>query len=318
MRTPLVSAVIASWNAAEFLPATLATAVAQTWPNLEVIVVDDGSTDDTARAIAPFLPRIRYQRRSHQGLAAARNEGLRLAAGDYIALLDADDLWHPEKVAVQVEIAGRYPETGLLACNGVEFAGDVVLQPTLLFDPFTDAIEASGVGEVTADFQRALIVNNGICCPSQVMIPRRVVAEIGPFIDSGAQDYDYYLRVSREHPITLHHHCHTRWRYRPDSMSGVRDYRWIRWGLDSLPVLAAHRTRCRPEDRDLLEARLTKWIHTVGYALRTQGREQGRLAASAKLVSLLGVWPSRATTLKHLAALWTPDLVHRSVTRWVR
>jgi glycosyltransferase involved in cell wall biosynthesis len=316
--TPLVSVVIATWNTARYLPATLASALGQTWPNLEVIVVDDGSTDDTAEVITPFLPRIRYVRRSHRGLAAARNEGVRLARGDYIALLDADDLWLPEKIAVQVEIAARHPETGLVACNAVEFDDDQVLREDLLFEPFLRAIAASPSGEVTANFERELITGNGISAPSQVLIPRRVLQEIGPFIDSGAQDYDYYLRVSRRFPVTVHRHHLARWRYRPDAMSGAHADRPVRWGLYALPVLLAHRTRCRAEYRPLLEARIRGLTMRIGQDLMTRGRERGRLAATSHLLTVLRARPWPPTALMHLAGLWIPKLASRIGARPAR
>ena len=192
MNSPLVSVVIAAWNAAAYLPETLVTALEQTWPNLEVILVDDGSTDDTAAAVAPFLPRIRYERRSHQGLAATRNEGIRLAKGDYIALLDADDLWHSEKIAVQVAIAQQNPHSGLIACDAYEFSNAQVLRESLFPGFVAPAVQASPTGQITRDFQRELIEDNLITCPAQVLLPRQVVEQIGPFTDSGAQDYDYW------------------------------------------------------------------------------------------------------------------------------
>ncbi len=318
MNGPLVSVVIASWNTAVHLPQALASAVGQTWPNLEVIVVDDGSTDATREAIAPFLPRVRYERRSHQGLAAARNEGIRLAQGDYIALLDADDVWRPEKIATQVEIAGRHPETGLVVCNGVEFAEDRVLRETLLAEAFLRALAASPSGEVTADFQRDLIARCGISCPSQVLIPRGVLQECGPFSDSGAQDYDYYLRVSRRRPITVHHHRHAMWRYRPDSMSGPREDRPVRMGIPALSVLLAHRERCLAEYRHLLEARIRGLTTSLCYELMKRGREDDRLAATSDLVRILRAQPWPPTPLAYLAVLWTPESAYRVGVRVTR
>lgn len=232
MTPPLVSVVIATWNARRYLPETLGSALDQTWPNLEVIVVDDGSTDGTHEAITEFLPRIRYERRPHQGLAAARNEGIRLARGDYVALLDADDLWHPEKVAVQMEVAQRHPETGMIVCDGVEFSGDSILRETLLLEPFLRVLRSAGKEEVTGDFQRELIAGCCIGCPAQVLIPRHVLAELGAFIDSGAQDYDFYLRLTLRYPIALHAHSrpvakperlHVRRWSRPEADLGLRE-----------------------------------------------------------------------------------------------
>ena len=114
---PLVSVIIPAFNAAAFVAETLASAQAQTWPNLEIIVVDDGSTDDTAaivEAAAAGDPRITLLRQPNAGVAAARNRAIAAAQGAYVAPLDADDLWHPDNVRAQVEALERAgPATAL-------------------------------------------------------------------------------------------------------------------------------------------------------------------------------------------------------------
>ncbi len=198
MTSLLVSVVIAAYNAARYLPETLESALAQTHAHREIIVVDDGSTDDTAARVASYRSRVTYIRRAHGGLAAARNAGLRMVRGDYIALLDADDLWKPEKLEVQLDVARRHPESGLIVCDGVQFDGDAVLDSGLLGRTLARARDASPGGEITGHFHRALLEGSTITCPAQTLIPRRVMEELGPFIDSGAQDLDT-LPVLRAH-----------------------------------------------------------------------------------------------------------------------
>jgi glycosyltransferase involved in cell wall biosynthesis len=109
----LVSVIIPAYNAEAFLRTTLASAQSQTWANLEIIIVDDGSTDATAsiaEAAAQADRRVRVVRQEHSGVAAARNRGLAEARGDYVAPLDSDDVWHPQNLAHQMaalEAAGR-------------------------------------------------------------------------------------------------------------------------------------------------------------------------------------------------------------------
>jgi glycosyltransferase involved in cell wall biosynthesis len=103
---PLVSVIIPAYNAARFLPETLASAQAQTYPNLEIIVVDDGSTDHTpdhVMHVAETDRRIRLIRQPNAGAAAARNRGIEEARGEYLAPLDADDLWDPRFLAIMVD-----------------------------------------------------------------------------------------------------------------------------------------------------------------------------------------------------------------------
>lgn len=96
---PLVSAVIPTYNHGALVSEAVASALVQSWPQLEVIVVDDGSTDDTPARLARFGSRIAVIRQEHRGPAVARNAGIRAARGEWIAFLDSDDVWMPEKVA---------------------------------------------------------------------------------------------------------------------------------------------------------------------------------------------------------------------------
>jgi glycosyltransferase involved in cell wall biosynthesis len=113
---PLVSIVIATYNMARYLPLAIKSVLDQTYSNIEVLVVDDGSTDDTAGAIAPFLAdhRVRYCIQENKGQAAAKNHGVQKSRGEYIAFLDADDTWTPNKLDVQIPIFDRSTFTGIV------------------------------------------------------------------------------------------------------------------------------------------------------------------------------------------------------------
>ena len=110
---PLVSVVIPAFNAGATLAQTIDSVLAQTYPRIEIIVVDDGSTDSTASILRPYGTRIRNLHQANSGLAAARNLGCRAAQGEFIALLDADDLCLPERIAVQAGLMGQRPDVVL-------------------------------------------------------------------------------------------------------------------------------------------------------------------------------------------------------------
>lgn len=116
MTIPLYSVVIPAYNLARFLPAAIDSALAQQWPaeRVEVIVVDDGSTDDTAAVLASYGDRVRVHSRENSGLCAAVADGLALVSGDYIGLLDADDEWPADRIARHVEALESRPEVGLV------------------------------------------------------------------------------------------------------------------------------------------------------------------------------------------------------------
>jgi glycosyltransferase involved in cell wall biosynthesis len=112
----LISVVIPAYNAQHALRATLDSVFAQTWPHIEVIVVDDGSTDHTADLLAAYGERVRTIRQRNGGLASARRTGVAAARGELIALMDADDLCRPERLAVQARVLQRWPEV-VLCCS---------------------------------------------------------------------------------------------------------------------------------------------------------------------------------------------------------
>ena len=116
MTVPMYSVVIPAYNLARFLPAAIDSALAQQWPadRLEVIVVDDGSTDNTGEVLASYGERIRVHTRSNGGLCAAVADGLALVTGDYVGLLDADDEWPADRVKAHVEVLEARPEIGLV------------------------------------------------------------------------------------------------------------------------------------------------------------------------------------------------------------
>src|ERR1043165_5503387 len=114
---PLVSIVIPTYNYAHFLSQAVESALAQTYPNTEVIVVDDGSTDHTRQVLAAYGDRIRYTHQVNKGLSAARNTGIRKARGELIALLDSDDVLYPPRVEAGVSFLRRFPEFGLVASD---------------------------------------------------------------------------------------------------------------------------------------------------------------------------------------------------------
>ena len=170
---PLVSVVVPAFNAGATLRETLASIAAQTHRELEIIVVDDGSTDDTAEIAEGFAkadPRFRLLRQPNLGVAAARNTGIRASSAAYIAFIDADDLWHPSKTAKQL---------ALLLASGAETA--------LVYSPFRQ-IDAKGMvygasrnhrvdGWVANRHFYVNVVGNG----SSILIRKRVLEEIGGF-----------------------------------------------------------------------------------------------------------------------------------------
>jgi glycosyltransferase involved in cell wall biosynthesis len=124
-----VSVIIPCYNYGRYLPEAVASVAAQTLGDLEIIIVDDGSTDETAEVIAGLVdPRVRIRRTSNRGISAARNAGLDMARGEFIAFLDADDYWEPTKLERQVAIMDAEPEVTLVFTDFRRFSADGEVQ----------------------------------------------------------------------------------------------------------------------------------------------------------------------------------------------
>lgn len=188
MTTPTVSVITPAYNAARFLPEHLACVRAQTWPDFEHVVVDDGSTDDTAqllRAAAGEDPRVRPIFQANAGAHAARNAALAAARGRYIAFLDADDLWLPEKLQRQVAFMGRGHAMSYHQYRTIDESGRL-LSGKPLWMP-------KSVG------YRGYLWHNGTIGNLTVMIDRE---QMGDFRmpDMPAEDFALFLQLLKKHP----------------------------------------------------------------------------------------------------------------------
>lgn len=188
MSTPLVSVVMAAKNYARFLPAAVESVLAQTFPDWELLVIDDGSTDATPAAVQPYLadPRIKYVRSDRLGQARAKNLGIGLARGRYVAFLDADDAWQPTKLEMQ--LARFTDEVGVVFCRRSlmdETGAALPQKPT----------PAPPTGRVLTP----IFVQNFVCF-SSVVVRRDVFSAAGAFDPQWdlAIDYDLWLRVARD------------------------------------------------------------------------------------------------------------------------
>ena len=188
-RTPAdpvrISVVIPTYNAAATVAEAVRSVLAQTRPADEVIVVDDGSTDETASALAAFGPPVRVIRQANGGVSSARNRGVGEATGVVIAFLDADDFWHPRKLERQVPVLLADPALGLLGTGTFAWPGAV---PTLA-EPLPPARPVALTD---------LVVRNAFAA-SSVVARADVLRAAGEFDtrQQGTEDYDLWLRVAQ-------------------------------------------------------------------------------------------------------------------------
>ncbi len=192
MSMKTVSVVIPTYNYARFLPQAIDSALVQTHPPLEVIVVDDGSTDETPRVLAGYGDRIRVIRQANGGAGAARNTGIAAARGEYIAFLDADDVWLPRKLELQMARFEADPELGLVHCGA-----EVVDDQSRLTGFMINGLE----GWVAADLLR---LDREVMGPgSNIVVPRRVAEEMGGFDERlpPSEDWDFSYRIAARYRV---------------------------------------------------------------------------------------------------------------------
>lgn len=183
----LISVVIPTYNHERFLVDAVDSALAQSYPYLEIIVVDDGSTDNTAAVMSGYGNRVRYIRQQNRGLSGARNTGILASQGEYIALLDADDCWHVDYLrnvhaTLAADRAIGAVHTGM---RFVDAAGQPQAQP--------------GIATVPDDQMYERLLDGEFFAPSAVLVRRSVLATVGLFdLDLRAsEDWEIWLRVAR-------------------------------------------------------------------------------------------------------------------------
>lgn len=204
---PLVSIIIPCYNHARFLAESVESVKRQTYKNVEIIVVDDGSTDET-KAVSESIEGIRYIYQGNQGLSAARNTGFQNSKGDYLVFLDADDYLYPDALRINVEHLQQNP-----AWAFVSGWHDKV-------DEWKYPIEKDGLSVIHADHYMHFLQGNYIGMHAAVMYSRWVLNEFR-FDTSlkACEDYDLYLRITRKYPVGCHDKNMAAYRIHGNNMS---------------------------------------------------------------------------------------------------
>jgi glycosyltransferase involved in cell wall biosynthesis len=189
MNTAPVSVVIPTYNSGHLVTQAIESALSQGLPPREILVVDDGSTDDTARRVSVY-PHVRYLPQPNQGVSAARNTGVRAASQEFVAFLDADDVWHPCKLELQMEVFERHPELGIVGAHQFDWPASsfpeiATHSPRLEFVTWSD-----------------LVVKNRLHT-SSLVVRREVLRQAGEFDTAiqGPEDRDLWLRVVEFAPV---------------------------------------------------------------------------------------------------------------------
>lgn len=215
---PLVSIIVPAYNAQRYIEATLESLICQTYPHMEIMVVDDGSTDQTADIVKKFKendPRIQLLQQSNSGVAAARNLGIQYSRGDYIAPVDADDLCYPQKIAK------------LVAClQAVDSKVGVVYSWSNIIDSAGNPTGTHLMSDFEGNVFEQLLFSNFIGNASSSLIRRHCLERAGLYNTAfflqaaqGCEDYDLYLRIAEQFEFRVVKEFLTGYRKSENSMS---------------------------------------------------------------------------------------------------
>jgi len=191
-----VSVVIPTYNRAHFLPEAIRSVLAQTVPVYEIIVVDDDSTDNTVEVLAPFGDKIRYFKQKNQGPSAARNYAMREAKGNWIAFLDSDDLWVPEKNQLQLEFLRQHPTIDFVFGNLTNFNEQKCDETPEILDAKVYAYFQANSAHLK-DFLLQLLLCNPVPT-SAALFRTTTLPQTGPLDEKMryCEDYDFWLRLA--------------------------------------------------------------------------------------------------------------------------
>ncbi|WP_232223082.1 glycosyltransferase family 2 protein [Desulfosarcina sp. BuS5] len=192
MQKPQISVIIPTYNRGWVLKEAVDSVLSQYCTDFELIVVDDGSTDNTTALLQGYKGRLKVLQQDNRGVSAARNLGIKNSFGQYIAFLDSDDLWRPEKLSFQLEFFASHKEALICQTEEIWIRNGIRVNPGKKHKKISGHI-----------FEQSLSLC--LVSPSAVMMDRRLFDETGMFDENlpACEDYDLWLRTSLQYPVFL-------------------------------------------------------------------------------------------------------------------
>jgi glycosyltransferase involved in cell wall biosynthesis len=255
-----VSAIIPTYNCAHLLPQAIESAIHQSHSLREIIVVDDGSTDRTEECVRPYLSRIRYVKQENRGLAGARNRGIRESTAEFVAFLDADDVWLFEKTEKQLSAFRSSPDAALAFTDASVISPSGKSMPTFMFGK--DARDG---------YVFDALLRSSFILPSTVMIRRSCLEEVGLF-DEGlryVEDVDLWLRISRKYPVKMVAEPLAVWRRQEDGLT-AKVVNMAAGHIKVYAKLLSKSVDLTGEEKRIVKSQISKYYFDIGYTLREQ------------------------------------------------
>ena len=259
MEKPKISIIMPVYNGEKHMKLSIESILHQTFPDFEFIIINDGSTDNTSVLMTSVYPEIVFIQQSNTGVSCTRNVGIKRASGDWIAFLDSDDEWFPEKLEVQMNALYKNPELKICHTNEIWIRNGTRVNPKKKHEKFGGWI-----------FQKCL----PLCCisPSSVIIHKSIFDEVGLFDDSllVCEDYDLWLRITARNPVLYIKKPLLR-KYGGHNDQLSRKY----WGMDRFRIKSLEKIIYSKElsesDENAAKKMLTEKIHILIQGAKKRG-----------------------------------------------
>jgi glycosyltransferase involved in cell wall biosynthesis len=238
-----LSVIIPCYNSARWVGETVESVLHQTLPPTEIIVVNDGSTDDSAAVLRRFGDRIRVVDQANRGLGGARNSGVRVASSSWLAFLDADDYYDPTFIASMQELHTAFPDAQLLFTDHSEFGEGMITQPSSFerdvpeLRELADRVEGKLLAGGLA-LAKVVIQRNGAFAPSSLVVRHGLFERVGRFNEGmcGTEDLDFYIHAAPQTTIGVVDRPLLHKRHHATSLG--RNYNLMRPGVDQFYIRA--------------------------------------------------------------------------------
>lgn len=256
---PTVSVIIHTYNNEKFIAETIDSVLKQTYKDYEIIVVDDGSKDGTRDALLPYMQKIRYHYKENGGIASAKNAGINLSNAEFIAFLDHDDLWVPDKLKIQMEYFDVHPQVGLVYAKYTSFRDDKELRTKP---------EKGYSGWIFKN-----LLSKSIVQTSTVVVKRECLNAVGPYDESFklADEYDMFLRVAKRFQCGFVDKVLTKYRVH-DMNASKNDLLFDKENLRVFKKVYNGYTDLDEKEKKILRKRIAMYSIKVARGLYNQGQ----------------------------------------------
>jgi len=256
---PNISVIIHTYNNEKLIAETIESVLRQTYKDYEIIVVDDGSTDNTRTVLQPYMDRMRYHYKENGGIPSAKNAGIRLSEAGFIAFLDHDDLWVPDKLKIQIDYFNKNPQVGLVYSKYITFSNGKELR--------------TNPKKGYSGWVFSKLISRSFIQTSTVMVKRECLDAVGPFDESFtlSDEYDLFLRIAKRYQCGFVDKELTRYRIH-DRNASKDDLRFDMENLKVFKKIYDNSNGLDTKCKKLLRERIAKYNMNVAGRLYAQGR----------------------------------------------